>query len=183
MSKVTLYDGFVPEFGVTNVENRLGIDSLPLNKKLTAMRNKKKISNLRNMDMYISENNEGDPQTVLEKMEDQGLFNVQETILVVPDHPVSRNQIQTQTSFQNLFDEPDEKYTATFFLGEEMQNLFDKNIPVFPSNSRSMLRCAHKNYKKIQRQKELSKKERAIQIVRRPARRESLLEETGVLFS
>ncbi len=182
MGKATLY-GFVPEFGVDNIQNRLGIDSLPLKKKLGAS-GKNRVSRFRNMDV-IPESNGDDPQAALERMESLGTFNVQESFLppitsFTPPVQILLNEQQEQE--QDPSKEFSDKYSSVV-LGEEIQNLFDKNLPVFPSNSRSMLRYAHKNYKKVRRQRELSEKERRIQIVRRPARRESLLEETGVLFS
>ena len=175
MGKATLR-GFIPEFGVENIESHLGIDSLPLKKKFTAAKNK--VSRFRNMDVCVSENSE-DPQMFLERMEERGVFNVRESFFIPT--VLSASVPQADVILQ---DEPKEFNEHPFIaLGEEVQNLFDRNIPVLPSKSRSMLRYLHKNYKKVQKRIAASKKERKIQIKRRPARRESLLEETGILFS
>ena len=180
MGKATLR-GFIPEFGVENIESHLGIDSLPLKKKFVVAKNK--VNRFRNMDVLVESGDDGDPQAALERMEERGVFNVRESFFVPTILPVSVPKAQI------LLDDQPEESLREFnehpltILGEEVQNFFDRNVPVYPSKSRSMLRYLHKNYKKIQKRIAASKKKKFIQIMRRPARREALLEETGMLFS
>lgn len=136
-----------------------------------------RVVRIRNMDEFSTFGfNPTSPQDILERLEDAGEFSVNKR---------QENIIDAKKNISSIVD------VKTSVEGEEEikpEEIFVEEVFFFPQSKQSKIKrsCVKKdrrNFKKLEKNRIISERKKMIQNKRRPARREALLEETGVLLS